>query len=119
MRSIRCRFDVPEVLPDCSIPSEVRHNIFLIVREALNNVVKHSRATEVKFRLRATSTLLSMDFEDNGRGFLAGDGPSSGNGLQNMEKRMKTLGGIFRLVTSPGAGTSIHVEVPVKASFIK
>lgn len=114
MRSIRCRFDVPDELPSGFISSEVRHNIFLTVRECLNNVIKHSGATEVWFRLRHGSASLSIVVEDNGRGISETDRAASGNGLQNMERRMKNLGGSFRLNSQPGKGTQIRLEVPLR-----
>ncbi len=111
MRSIRCRLDVPDELPDYSVSSEIRHNVFLTVQESLNNIIRHSGASEVWFRLRVTPGRLAISIEDNGRGFLSADPSSFGNGLQNMEKRMKNLGGAFQLVSSPGDGTSIRLEV--------
>ncbi len=115
MSSIRCRFDVPNELPNYFLSSEVRHNVFLVVREALNNIIKHSGASEVWFRLRTSPSALSLAIEDNGRGFLLSDQSSFGNGLQNMAKRMKNLDGSFQLSSQPGAGTQIRIEVPIKA----
>lgn len=115
MRFIHCRFDVPDELPDYSLSSEVRHNVYLAVRETLNNVIKHSGASEVWFRLRTTPTTLSIVIEDNGGGFSPTEGSSVGNGLHNIEKRMKNLGGTFHLATQPGKGTCIRLEVPIKA----
>src|SRR5208337_3934043 len=66
---IRCLLDVPEQTPAREVPSNVRHNVFLVVKEALQNIVKHARATEVWLRIRATSQGLSMVIEDNGTGF--------------------------------------------------
>ena len=114
MRFIHCRFDVPDQLPDYSLSSDVRHNVYLAVRETLNNIIKHSGASEVWFRLRVTPAALSIVIEDNGGGFSAEDRGSAGNGLHNIEKRMKNLGGSFNLVTKPGAGTCIQLEVPIK-----
>ena len=114
MRFIHCRFDVPDQLPDYSLSSDVRHNVYLAVRETLNNIVKHSGASEVWFRLRITPSALTIIIEDNGSGFSAEDRGSAGNGLHNIEKRMKNLGGSFNLVTKPGAGTCIQLEVPIK-----
>ncbi len=114
MRFIHCRFDVPDQLPDYSLSADVRHNVYLAVRETLNNVIKHSGASEVWFRLRITPTALSIVIEDNGDGFSAEDRASAGNGLHNIEKRMKNLGGSFHLDTQPGKGTSIRLEVPIK-----
>ena len=102
MRFIHCRFDVPDELPDHFISSEVRHNVYLAVRETLNNVIKHSGASEVWFRLRTTPTTLSIVIEDNGEGFSPAERSSAGNGLHNIEKRMKNLGGSFHLATQPG-----------------
>jgi ligand-binding sensor domain-containing protein/signal transduction histidine kinase len=115
MSSIRCRFDVPDKLPDYFLSSEVRHNIFMVVREALNNIIKHSGASEVWFRLRKSSTALSVIIEDNGRGITPAERSSFGNGLQNMAKRMKNLGGSFRLSSQPGHGTQIQLKVPIRA----
>jgi ligand-binding sensor domain-containing protein/signal transduction histidine kinase len=115
MRFIHCRFDVPDELPVCSLSSDVRHNVYLAVRETLNNIVKHSGASEVWFRLRTTPTTLSIVIEDNGGGFSPEDRASAGNGLHNIEKRMKNLGGSFQLTTRPGDGTRIRLEVPIKA----
>ncbi|HZV35936.1 MAG TPA: ATP-binding protein, partial [Verrucomicrobiae bacterium] len=89
-------------------------NVFLTVRESLNNIIKHSGATEVWFRLRHSLTTLSIVIEDNGKGFSTGDRWACGNGLLNMEKRMKNLGGSFRLTSNPGNGVKIHLEVPLR-----
>ncbi|HWF20153.1 MAG TPA: two-component regulator propeller domain-containing protein, partial [Verrucomicrobiae bacterium] len=114
MKSIRCRFDVPDQLPSCFISSEVRHNVFLTVRESLNNVIKHSGATEVWFRLRHSSASLSIVIEDNGKGISPAERSACGNGLQNMERRMKNLGGSFRLSSHSKRGTQIRLEVPLR-----
>jgi ligand-binding sensor domain-containing protein/signal transduction histidine kinase len=118
MRSIRCQFDVPAQIPDYSLSSKARYSVFLAVREALNNVVKHARASEVVFRLRTTPTLLSLSLQDNGRGFATAAGAGCGNGLQNMAKRMKHLGGSFHLSTGPGQGTCIRLEVPLRSNSL-
>ncbi len=116
MRSIRCRFDVPNELPDYFLSSEVRHNVFLVVREALNNIIKHSGASEVWFRLRTSPAALSLIIEDNGKGITPAERSSFGNGLQNMARRMKNLGGSFRLTSQPGRGTQIQLKVPIRAA---
>jgi signal transduction histidine kinase len=114
MSSIRCRFDVPDQLPAQFVSSEVRHNIFLTVRESLNNCIKHSGASEVWFRIRHSPAALSIVIEDDGKGVSDNDRSACGNGLHNMELRMKTLGGSFRLSSRPGKGTQIHLEVPLR-----
>src|SRR5439155_5923365 len=63
---VRISRDVPTGLPDSPLSAEQRHNLFLIIKEALNNVFKHSGATEVWFRLRMDDLQLSISIEDNG-----------------------------------------------------
>ena len=65
---IRCRMDLPATLPSIRVGAELRHNLFLAVKEALNNVVKHSRATEVWLRLRMEGQGFTLIVEDNGVG---------------------------------------------------
>jgi len=66
---IRCLLDVPEQPPAQEVPSNVRHNLFLVMKEALQNVVKHARATRVELRLQIGAEDLRMDIADNGCGF--------------------------------------------------
>ena len=105
--------DVPDDLPSRPLASEVRHNLYLVVKECLNNVVKHSRATHVWFRLKIEGDVLCLSIEDNGQGIPESQTSAFGNGLQNMEKRMKTIGGQFKLVSKPGKGTQVHLKVPM------
>ena len=91
--AIRCRLDLPAQLPAVNLPAEVRHNLFLAVREALNNVVKHAHATEVRVCLRLSDRSFKLAIEDDGRG-LGGDATeaarrgrvSSGHGLPQPPK---------------------------------
>lgn len=109
---IRCRLDFPETPPSREVSTEVRHNLFLVVKEALNNLVKHANATEVWFRINADDRRLSMSIEDNGRGFNGQ--PSSdpeANGLRNMRQRIAEIGGEYRIESRPGGGTRVSVEL--------
>ncbi|MDB6027263.1 MAG: putative two-component system sensor kinase [Verrucomicrobiales bacterium] len=109
--SIRCRLDVPTELPHQPISSDVRHNIFMVVKEALNNAVKYSGATEVSIHLGVVTNRLLIMIEDNGKGFDRQAVSSSTNGLLNMEKRMNAINGEFTLCTKPGQGTRIDIAV--------
>jgi ligand-binding sensor domain-containing protein/signal transduction histidine kinase len=110
---VRCRLDFPEILPAIPLSAEARHGIFLVLKEALNNVVKHSAASEVWLRLSCVGTILEVVVEDNGRGLERARLPSGGhgNGLRNMEKRIEALGGAFELTSQPGQGTRICLRV--------
>jgi signal transduction histidine kinase len=110
---IRCRLDMDEVLPPVSLSSEVRHSLYLVVREALNNVAKHSRAKEAWLRIHYQEKALRLVVEDDGRGFeVAADGPAR-NGLGNMRSRLKNIGGDFQYESKLGRGTICRIELPL------
>jgi ligand-binding sensor domain-containing protein/signal transduction histidine kinase len=113
---IRCRFTFPEQLPACSLSSEIRHNLFLVMKEALNNATKYSHATEIRLELKLAKGKLSLALEDNGKGFNQDEVSSFGNGLRNMEERVRSFGGCFELESEPGKGTriQIHLSLPSK-----
>jgi ligand-binding sensor domain-containing protein len=93
--NVRCRLEIPVQLPARALPAEVRHDLFLVVKEAFHNVLKHAQASEVRVELSLGPASVQIELQDNGRGFdpehLAPG--RKGNGLGNMEKRVKGLGG--------------------------
>ncbi len=117
---VQCRLDVPAQLPALPLTSEVRHNLFLAVKEALNNVIKHARAREVWLRLNATETSFTLVIQDDGRGFEAerrapADASAgrlcSGQGLDNLAKRLSAIGGRCLVQSEPGHGTRVELRV--------
>ena len=109
---IRCRLDVDDSLPQASFTSEVRHNLYLAVREAMNNVSKHSQATEAWLRIQFRHSELRIIVEDNGCGFTL-TAASSGEGLVNMRQRLEKIGGHFEIRTQPGGGTICEFRLPI------
>ena len=101
---IRCRLDVADALPSAPLGAEVRHHLYLAVREALNNIAKHSEATEVWLRIQVADSGLSIEIEDNGRGFQPRPAPT-GEGLANMRQRLEKIGGSYECTSRPGAGS--------------
>ena len=110
---MRCRLDVDQMLPPVTLISEVRHNLYLVVREALNNIVKHSNATEAWLRIHWKDQALHIIVEDNGSGFVTQDGKLSGNGLSNMSHRLQKIGGKFQCETRSGQGTNCRIYLPL------
>jgi signal transduction histidine kinase len=102
--------DVPLKLPDIPVTAEMRHNLFMAVKEALNNAVKHAGAKEIRFALNFASESLTVEIADNGAGFRQHDSVI-GNGLQNMRRRMKAVGGELQLQSDPGQGTRVKLQV--------
>jgi signal transduction histidine kinase len=111
--SIRCRLDVDASLPDAPFHLALRRNLLLGVKEALNNAVKYSKASEVCLRIQCRGQSLLVVIEDNGEGFDLEKVDTSRNGLTNMAERMKEVGGECRLEVKPGAGCLVEFQVPL------
>jgi signal transduction histidine kinase/ligand-binding sensor domain-containing protein len=111
--AIRCRLDVVPNLPGVTLTAEVRHNMLLVIKEALNNAVKHSGATEVKLRLTVSDGVMSIEVSDNGRGFAADATREGGNGLRNMAARMEEIGGQFVVRSAPAEGATVCLRLPL------
>jgi signal transduction histidine kinase/ligand-binding sensor domain-containing protein len=105
--NIRPHVDVPDHVAPQTISPEVRHNIFLVVKEALNNIARHAQAGEVRFRIAVTQEQLGIFIEDNGRGFEVAPDNTFADGLRNMRQRMEEIGGRLRIESKPGAGTRV------------
>lgn len=109
---IRCRLDLPDQTPEREISTDVRHNLFLLVKEALNNIVKHAHATEVWFRIHVTEQGVRIAVEDNGSGFHRPSQEEGADGLRNMQQRIEDIRGRCRIESEPGKGTRVVVELP-------
>ena len=111
---LRCRLDMPAKLPEYTMSTEERHNIFMAVKEALNNVLKHAHATEVRISLSTTDDLLTILIADNGRGFISPSPSVTGDGLENMRARLRRIGGVLALANNVGGGALVRMEVRIK-----
>jgi len=122
---IRCRLDVPLQLPAVLVTTEVRHNLFLAFKEALNNVVKHAAASEVQVALKLEANQLTLTVVDNGRDFVVNDPapmppPANpdriihGYGLPNMKRRLAEIGGACEVQGVAGQGTTVIFRVPLR-----
>jgi signal transduction histidine kinase len=101
--------EVPDHVAPETITPEVRHNLFLVVKETLNNIVRHAQASEVRFRITISEEQLGLFIEDNGRGFEIAPDNASGDGLRNMRQRMEEIEGHLQIESKPGAGTRISL----------
>jgi len=110
---IRCLLDVPEHTPVREVPANVRHNLFLVVKEALQNIVKHARATEVWLRISTREQGLRIAVEDDGCGFDRPTEDAWADGLHNMRQRLTEIGGECQIQSHVGRGTVIVVELPL------
>ena len=110
---IRCWQEVPTTFPVLPLRADIRHNVFLAVREACNNALKHSHGTAVWLRMKLDHDLVTLEIEDNGCGFDPRALPSGGNGLGNMQARLTEDGGRTVVISAPGKGTRIRFLFPV------
>lgn len=94
---IDCTVRLPAVIPQSDISGEKRRNIFLSIKEALNNAMKHSQATQLHIDIAAKENLLTIRITDNGIGINTEQLRRFGNGLSNMRRRMESIGGAFHI----------------------
>ncbi len=114
LAGLRYRLEVPVQLPEISVPPEVRHNMFLAFKEAVNNVVKHARASEAWIRLQLRDGSFTIEIQDNGCGFAGADEKSARNGLRNMRKRMEDIGGGFSIGPAAEGGTLVQLTARIE-----
>jgi signal transduction histidine kinase len=105
---INCKITIPENLPNIVVSGEIRRNVFLVVKEALNNVLKHSDAKEVTIILKRVSDGLQLTIQDNGIGINFEKLRQFGNGLKNMKKRMSDINIDFSIENNNGTLITLH-----------
>jgi len=111
-RNIRFQFRAPDVNQQLNLRADVRRDVFLIFKEAINNVVRHSACAEASIELRILGDHLELKIDDNGKGFELAEA-GDGQGLINMHKRAEGFGGRFEVASLPGSGTSVTLQVPL------
>jgi ligand-binding sensor domain-containing protein/signal transduction histidine kinase len=113
---VDCQFNLPAAMPRCRLAMDVRHNVFLAVKETLSNVLKHSGASQVELTIAPGAGALEIVVADNGRGIdpdPADPRKRTGHGMTNLRERMKSTGGSFELESGPGRGTRVRLRVPL------
>lgn len=114
---VACRLDLPDEVSERPVPSPVRHHLCMLLKETLHNAVTHGQPTEVLVVLRVQGRSLDLTIRDDGRGFDPGDvsRDESGrrSGIAAMQQRIDELGGRLAIESTPGAGTTVRIEVEV------
>lgn len=110
---IRCRIHLDDLPRAVLATSQIRHNITMVVKEAVHNVIKHAGATEISIRATFADDLLTVSVHDDGRGFSLSGGPA-GHGLKNMKKRMEDIGGTCEIASLDGQGTTMILQLKFK-----
>jgi signal transduction histidine kinase len=114
--NVRCWFSAPPEVPAVEVPASVRHNVLLACCEAINNVLKHSGASEVRVRLLLQTGALLVEITDNGHGFDLASGEANKSGLLHMKQRLAEIGGTCEFRTGSGTGTEVRFTLPLQVS---
>jgi signal transduction histidine kinase len=113
LAGVSYRAELPAGLAPVPILPEVRHNVFLAFKEAVNNVVKHAQATEAHVKLQLEPGKFILSVTDNGRGLGDLSGKKLRNGLKNMRRRLADVQGEFTIVPGEPGGTVVCFSVPL------
>ena len=115
--TMRCRLDLPAEVPPRPLPPEVRHNIFLIAKEALTNALKHAGGRVVHVQVVTDGRRFKLAVADDGQGFDVSQAGADGhrNGLGNMRRRAEDVGGCLGVTSEPGKGARVEFEVVFKS----
>jgi signal transduction histidine kinase/ligand-binding sensor domain-containing protein len=111
-REIDFRFRALDFDPDIKVGANFRREFFLIFKEAINNVARHSGCTEVDIELRVADRYLMLNISDNGKGFDSTQA-SLGHGLVSMRERTRSLGGEVEIKSACGHGASLKFSIPL------
>jgi signal transduction histidine kinase/ligand-binding sensor domain-containing protein len=110
---LRTRLELPATLPAQPLTADTRHQLFLLVKESFNNVVRHAEATEVRLELACEDGHLRLTISDNGKGLPDKAAAAGQDGLVNLRERIGRLGGTLRVESKAGEGTRLDFTVPL------
>lgn len=110
---IRCRLQLPPELPPRALAADARRHLYLAVKEAITNAIRHAQASQIRVALEIEPEALIVEVADDGRGLAPERLDPTGNGLKNLRERMDAAGGMLRVESSAGRGTRIVFTVPL------
>jgi signal transduction histidine kinase/ligand-binding sensor domain-containing protein len=119
-KDISFQFRAPETDNELKLNTSLRREVFLIFKESVNNIVKHSGAKNVHIEMRLSNEDLILETADDGSGFKTGDTSTKarfsigGNGILSMKKRAQALGGSLQIRSEHGEGTTIYLRLPIE-----
>ncbi len=110
-KNINFTYQISNEAEAALISMHARKNILLLIKEAMNNIAKYSNAEKASLKMEINDKKLLLEITDNGIGFDTGKA-ATGNGLMNMNNRIKELKGQITIASTPGSGTTIAVVIP-------
>jgi len=112
--AIQCRLEVEPSISAAAFSLPLRRSLFMAIKEALNNAVKYSEATELRLKIEWQNQMLLVAVVDNGKGFDPAMVEPDRNGLTNMTQRMSEIGGQCLVTSQPGQGCRVEFCIPLK-----
>lgn len=109
--NVQLSFEYPANIPAVKLSEEVRRNIFLVMKETFNNIAKHAQGRNILVKLMAVENNIEIVVCDDGKGFETSHIPAFSNGLNNMNSRMKQIGGLYEFNSQPGKGTKTRLTL--------
>ena len=116
-RNIVLKFYAPVVEPDLKLNANIRRNIYLIFKETVDNIVRHSNAAAVKIDFVFADNELLLQISDDGIGFIAAQEDYDGNGLLSIKKRAEDCGGRLEIESGENTGTKIVLRLKLKSAL--
>jgi len=112
VKNFKVKSGLVDNIANINLSAEIRRNIYLLFKEAINNAVKYSNATLIELHVKDENEEVKITLQDNGNGFDK-DSIKRGNGLTNMEQRAKEAGINYKIESGNGKGTLITVSVKI------
>src|SRR5262249_10728453 len=109
---INFNFEFEKNAESVRLNMEQRHDLYLVFKEAVNNVAKHAQCSQAFSSLSLKDHSLIVEIADNGKGFDV-NMPSHRNGIKNMQNRVQKWKGFIDIHSSSEKGTSIHLQMPI------
>jgi signal transduction histidine kinase len=110
--NIEMDFTAPEEHPDFRLGPDLRREVYLIFKESINNLMRHSECTSARITVKNFDRSLELTVEDNGKGFDP-DRAVDGNGLASMRQRAARLGGTLEILSGADGGTLVRLLIPL------
>jgi signal transduction histidine kinase len=115
LRDVGLTLNVPDDGQSMKLGVQVRRDLYLVFKEAVNNAARHSSCTRVAISFRADGASLFLEVADNGRGFDV-SAESDGHGLASMRRRAHRLGAVLAVESSTAGGTVVRLTMPIRAT---
>lgn len=112
-REIEFTFTAPDPRQNMRVGADMRREVFLIFKESVNNMIRHSASTKAVIDFSIEDAWLDLKMADNGRGF-APDREATGNGLLSMRERASRIGGTLDISSNDGRGTVVRLKAPLR-----